>query len=45
LLINNQEVTSSASYSEYQMQDFKYGSSLATNKLARKIVELMEQKW
>jgi len=45
LLINNQIVSSSASYSEYQMQDFKYGSSLAANKLARKIVELMEQKW
>lgn len=45
LLINNQTVSSSASYSEYQMQDFKYGSSLAANKLARKIVELMEKKW
>jgi hypothetical protein len=45
LLINNQTVTASASYSEYQMQDFKYGSSLAANKLARNIVELMEQKW
>ncbi len=45
LLINNQTVSSSASYSEYQMQDFKYGSSLAANKLARKIVELMERKW
>ncbi len=45
LLINNQTVSSSASYSEYQMQDFKYGSSLAANKLARNIVELMERKW
>jgi hypothetical protein len=45
LLINNQTISSSASYSEYQMQDFKYGSSLAANKLARKIVELMEKKW
>lgn len=45
LLINNQTVSSSASYSEYQMQDFKYGSSLAANKLARSIVELMEVKW
>ena len=44
LLINNQTVSSSASYSEYQMQDFKYGSSLAANKLARNIVELMEKK-
>ena len=45
LLINNQTVNASASYSEYQMQDFKYGSSLAANKLARKVVELMETKW
>lgn len=45
LLINNQTISSSASYSEYQTQDFKYGSSLAANKLARKIVELMEKKW
>lgn len=45
LLINNLTVSSSASYSEYQMQDFKYGSSLAANKLARNIVELMEKKW
>jgi hypothetical protein len=45
LLIDNQTVSSSASYSEYQMQDFRYGSSLAANKLAGKIVELMERKW
>jgi len=45
LLIDNQTVSSAASYSEYQMQDFKYGSSLAANKMARKIVELMEEKW
>jgi hypothetical protein len=45
LLINNKTVSSAASYSEYQMQDFKYGSSLAANKLAVKIVELMEKKW
>lgn len=45
LLINNKTVNSAASYSEYQMQDFKYGSSLAANKLARNIVELMEVKW
>ena len=45
LLIDNQTISSAASYSEYQMQDFKYGSSLAANKMARKIVELMEEKW
>ena len=45
LLIDNRTVSSSASYSEYQKQDFKYGSSLAANNLARNIVELMEKKW
>jgi hypothetical protein len=45
LLIDHQEVRASASYSPYQMQDFKYASTLAANNLARKIVELMERKW
>ena len=45
LLIDNRSVSSSASYSEFQQQDFKYGSNLAANKLARNIVELMEKKW
>jgi len=45
LLIDNQSVSASASYSEYQKQDFTYASNLAANNLARKIVELMERKW
>jgi len=45
LLIDNELVSASASYSGYQQQDFKYGSTLAANNLARKIVELMERKW
>jgi len=45
LLIDNQLVSASASYSTYQMQDFKYASTLAANNLAQKIVELMEEKW
>jgi hypothetical protein len=45
LLIDNRTVSSSASYSEYQQQDFKYGSSLAANNLAQNIVELMEKNW
>ncbi len=45
LLIDNESVSASASYSEYQQQDFKYASTLAANNLARKIVELMEKKW
>jgi len=45
LLIDNQSVSASASYSEYQQQDFTYASALAANNLARKIVEMMERKW
>jgi len=45
LMIDHKQVIASASYSVYQMQDFKYASSLAANNLARKIVELMERKW
>ena len=45
LLIDHIIVSASASYSEYQQQDFKYASALAANNLARKIVELMERKW
>jgi len=45
LLINNQSVTATASYTSRQNQDFKYASTLAANKLAQKIVELMETKW
>ena len=45
LLIDSQSVSASASYSEYQMQDFGYASALAANKLAQRVVELMETKW
>ncbi|MEJ2648596.1 MAG: LptE family protein [Sedimentisphaerales bacterium] len=45
LLIDNLTISSSASYSEYQNQDFQYGSSLAANNLALNIVEHMEKSW
>jgi hypothetical protein len=45
LLIDHINVNASASYSQYQQQDFKYASTLAANNLARKIVEQMERKW
>jgi len=45
LLIDSRTIGSSASYSEYQQQDFKYGSILAANNLAVRIVELMEKNW
>jgi len=45
LLINNQSVIASASYSDLQSQSFKYASNLAANNLAQRIVELMEEEW
>jgi hypothetical protein len=45
LLVENEIVRASATYSEYQNQDAKYAYSIAANNLARKIVELMETKW
>jgi len=45
LLIDDREVQASASYSEWQNQGEDYASSLAANKLARKITELMETQW
>ena len=45
LLIDDKTVDAMASYSEWQNQGATYASSLAANKLARKIVELMEKEW
>jgi hypothetical protein len=45
LLIDNRTVSASASYSEWQGQGFAYGSTLAANSLASRIVELMEAGW
>lgn len=45
LLIDNQEVIASASYSGLQNQDFSYASARAANNLAERIVELMEKEW
>jgi hypothetical protein len=45
LMINSRTVTATASYSDFQDQDFTYASALAANKLAQKIVELMETNW
>jgi len=44
-LIEGENALAAASYSEWQSQGFEYGSSLAANKLAQRIVELMEKKW
>jgi len=45
LMVNNEAVAASASYSEWQNQSLDYASILAANNLARRIVELMESKW
>ena len=45
LLIDNKTVTASATYSQWQSQSFAYGSTLAANSLAERIVELMESGW
>jgi hypothetical protein len=45
MMVNNQTVTATATYSGFQNQDFTYASSLAANRLAAKVVELMEQRW
>jgi len=45
LMINSQTVTAAASYSEFQGQDFTYASGVAANKLAQKVVQLMENPW
>jgi hypothetical protein len=44
-LIDNKTVGASASFSEWQSQSFAYGSLLAANRLAEKIVEQMESGW
>ncbi|RKY25619.1 MAG: hypothetical protein DRP62_00655 [Planctomycetota bacterium] len=45
LLLDNKTVIASANYSQWQNQGFRYGSTLAANNLAQKIVELMEKEW
>ena len=45
LLIDNELVIARATYSGFQNQDFTYGSTVAANNLAQRIVELMQKKW
>jgi hypothetical protein len=45
LLIDSKTVSASASFSEWQEQGFRYGSTAAANNLAQRIVELMEKPW
>jgi hypothetical protein len=45
MMVNHRPITAAASYSEFLNQDFTYASALAANKLAEKIVELMQDNW
>jgi len=44
-LIENEAVKASASYTEWLNQGESYAAALASNRLAERIVELMEKKW
>jgi hypothetical protein len=45
LLLDNKRVTASASYSGNLGQNQSYATALAANRLATRIVELMEKRW
>ena len=45
LLINNEMVTASSTYSSQLGQDFEYSAAVAANRAAERVVELMEEKW
>ena len=45
MILEEKVVVASSSYSEWQNQGIDYGSALASNKLAKKIVESMEEAW
>lgn len=45
LLINNERVSGSSTFSRQLGQDFEYGAAVAANRAAERVVELMEEKW
>lgn len=45
MLLNNKSIMADFSYSPHLDQDFEYASSGAANKLAKRIVEAMEEDW
>ncbi len=45
LLINNEKITASSTYSSQLGQDFDYSAAVAANRAAERVVELMEEKW
>jgi hypothetical protein len=44
-IVANKSISASASYSEFQSQSFEYGSKIAANRLAERIVESMQTDW
>ena len=44
ILINNEQVNASSTYSTQLGQDFSYSAEVAVNRAAQKVVELMERK-
>jgi hypothetical protein len=45
IMVDNETVDVSADYSIFAGQDFEYGSKVAVNRAAERIVELMQKKW
>ena len=45
LLINNEKVNATATYSTQLGQDFDYAAKVAVNRAAERVVELMEKSW
>lgn len=45
VLINNESVVASASYSDFLDQSYEYSADLAVNKAAQRVVERMESPW
>jgi len=45
LLVNNETVSASATYSTQLGQNFDYAAKIAVNRAAERVVELMETKW
>lgn len=44
-LLENKQATGAASFVEFQEQGFDYGTAVAVNRLAEKIVESMQMGW
>jgi len=44
-IVAGKSIMATASYSEFQSQGFEYGSKVAANKLAERIVEQMQMEW